>query len=88
MNIVADALAVRNYNPHTSWRAASKNVPPAIYEFRAHSVAAFKNPNCRRRLANLSDGQLRELIAALIRARANYAAVTDELLLALDEMRP
>jgi hypothetical protein len=58
-----------------------------LYELRTLGVAAFKNPSCRRRLADLSDLQLRELLAALIRTRARYPAITDELLIALDEIR-
>lgn len=58
-----------------------------LYELRTLGVAAFKNPSCRRRLADLSDPQLRELLAALIRTRARYPAITDELLIALDEIR-
>ena len=58
-----------------------------LYELHTLGVAGFKNPSCRRRLADLSDPQLRELLAALIRTRARYPAITDELLIALDEIR-
>jgi hypothetical protein len=58
-----------------------------LYELRTLGVAAFKNPSCRRRFADLSDPQVRELLAALIRTRARYPAITDELLIALDEIR-
>jgi hypothetical protein len=58
-----------------------------LYELRTLGLAAFKNPSCRRRLADLSDPLLRELLAALIRTRARYPAITDELLIALDEIR-
>jgi hypothetical protein len=51
-----------------------------FHELLAHGLAAFKNPTCQRRLADLSDGQLHELIAALIRVRTNYAALTNVLL--------
>jgi hypothetical protein len=53
---------------------------------RMDGLAAFEHPNCRRRLAELSTQQLRELMAALIRVRPRCAAVTDELLIALDRI--
>ena len=46
----------------------------------------FEHPNCRRRLAELSTEQLRELMAALIWVRPRCAALTDELLIALDRI--
>jgi hypothetical protein len=58
-----------------------------LYQLRMDGLAAFEHPNCRRRLAQLSAEQLRELIAALIRVRAKSAIVTDELLIALDRIR-
>ena len=57
-----------------------------LYQLRMDGLAAFEHPNCRRRLAELSTEQLRELMAALIRLRPNCAAVTDELLIALDRI--
>lgn len=58
-----------------------------LYQLRTGGLAAFECPSCRRRLADLSAEQLREVIAALIRVRPRCAAVTDELLIALDEIR-
>jgi hypothetical protein len=49
MSIVADALAVRNYNPHTSWRAASKNVPPAKPDSNSHPVRNHGRGGARHR---------------------------------------
>jgi hypothetical protein len=57
-----------------------------LYQLRMDGLAAFEHPNCRRRLAELLTEQLRELIAALIRVRPICAAVTDELLIALDRI--
>jgi hypothetical protein len=37
------------------------------YELRSHGLGAFKRPNCRHRLAEVSAEQLRELMAALTR---------------------
>jgi hypothetical protein len=61
-------------------------VSALLYQFRMDGLAAFEHPTCRRRLAELSTEQLRELMAALIRLRPNCAAVTDELLIALDRI--
>jgi hypothetical protein len=57
-----------------------------LYQLRMDGLGAFEHPNCRRRLAELSTEQLRELMAALIRVRRRCAAVTDELLIALDRI--
>jgi hypothetical protein len=57
------------------------------YELRSHGLAALEHPNCRHRLTEVSPEQLRELMTALIRVRAECAAVTDELLIALDRIR-
>lgn len=62
-------------------------VDALLYQLRTQGLAAFEYPNCRRRLADLSVEQLREVMAALIRARMRCASVTDELLIALDGIR-
>jgi hypothetical protein len=67
--------------------APQATVAALVYELRMHGLAAFEHSNCRRRLAELSAEQLRELIAALIRVRERFAVVTDELLIALDRIR-
>jgi hypothetical protein len=67
--------------------AAPATVESLFYELRTNGLAAFEQPNCRRRLAELSAEQLRELMAALIRVRPRCAAVSDELLIALDRIR-
>jgi hypothetical protein len=58
-----------------------------LYQLRTDGLAALKNPSCRGRLTDLSDEQLREVLATLIQTRARYATVTDELLIALDRIR-
>jgi hypothetical protein len=77
----------RKLNEHGDRPAPQVTFDALIYELRMDGLAALEKPNCRRRLADLSDDQLREVLAALIRARTNCAAVTDELLVALDEIR-
>jgi hypothetical protein len=57
------------------------------YELRSRGLAALEDPSCRQRLVELSDEQLRELIAGLLRTRAKFPDVTDELLLSLDGIR-
>jgi hypothetical protein len=56
-----------------------------VYELRTLGLAALAGNNCRRRLAELSTKQLREVIARLINIRPRYPAVTDELLLQLGD---
>jgi hypothetical protein len=79
--------AWRELNERDDQPAPQATVDARVYELRTNGLAALKNPSCRRRLADLSNGQLQELMAALIRARPTYPPVTDELLLALDETR-
>jgi hypothetical protein len=89
--LLADEISLdrawRELNDDGNQPAPQVTLDALIYELRTLGVAAFKNPSCRRRLADLSDLQLRELLAALIRTRARYPAITDELLIALDEIR-
>jgi hypothetical protein len=74
------------------WIPSARSTPQTtvnalIYQLRMDGLGAFEHPSCGRRLAELSTEQLRELMAALIRARPRCAAVTDELLIALDRIR-
>jgi hypothetical protein len=77
----------RELNEHRDRPAPQATFDALLYELRTLGIAVLKNPSCRRRLADLSDPQLREVLAALIRTRARYPAITDELLIALDEIR-
>jgi hypothetical protein len=52
----------------------------ALYELRTYGLAQLRNPNCQRRLSDLSVAQIRELAAALGRLKPTYPAVTDELI--------
>lgn len=65
--------------------ALSLTYDALLYELRTFGVVQFANPNCQRRLADLSIKQVRELIAALMRLKPEYPAITDELLLKLGE---
>jgi hypothetical protein len=62
-------------------------VEAVLHQLRTDGLGVFADPNCRRRLTDLSDGQLRDVLAVLIRVRTRCPAVTDELLIALDEIR-
>lgn len=60
-----------------------------MYELRTYGAVALTRPDCRRRLGDLSSGQLDQVIAALIRLRGrNYCpGIDDGLFLALDGLR-
>jgi hypothetical protein len=79
--------AWRELNERGARPAPQVTLDALLCQLRTDDLAAFENPSCIRRLADLSEGQLREVMAALIRARTNCTAVTDELLIALDEIR-
>jgi hypothetical protein len=69
-------------------RAAWSTVEALIYELRTYGLAATAGPKCQRRLADLSDAQIREVIERLDRLRPKYPAITDDLILALAELIP
>jgi hypothetical protein len=66
--------------------APQATVEAVMYELRTYGLAAIAGPNCQRRLANLSNAQLREVIERLDRLRPQYPAITDKLLLSLAEL--
>jgi hypothetical protein len=66
-------------------RAASSTVAALMYEMRTYGLAALAGANCRRRLSELSQPQLVEVIERLMKLRAKYPAITDELLFQLSE---
>jgi hypothetical protein len=55
-----------------------------LYELRTYGLARLQSPVTRRRLGDMSDAQLKYLIAALIRLQPKYHNISDELILALD----
>lgn len=77
------AWAELNRRPRVA--APRATVEALLYELRTHGLAALERPSCRRRLADVSSAQLRDVIAALIRVRPNYPTITDDLLLKLGE---
>jgi hypothetical protein len=74
----------RELNDPSARPTPQTTVSALLYQLRVDGLGA--HPNCRHRLAELSTEQLRELMAALIRTRPRFAAVTDELLIALDRI--
>jgi hypothetical protein len=66
--------------------AAPSTVEAVMYELRTYGLAAIAGPNCQRRLADLSNAQLRQVIERLDRLRPNYPAITDNLLFSLAEL--
>jgi hypothetical protein len=65
--------------------AASSTVEALMYELRTYGAAALAGPNCRRRLCDLSQPQLVEVVERLMALRPKYHAITDELLFLLGE---
>ena len=66
-----------------AYGAAPTTVEALMYELRTDGVRALATPNCQRRLCDLSTIQVRGVIERLMRLRARYLAITDELLVAL-----
>jgi hypothetical protein len=67
--------------PVAPQQAPQSTYDALLYELRTYGLAQLNKPNCLRRLSALSSDQLNELIAALLRLRPKYPAITDELLL-------
>jgi hypothetical protein len=68
-----------------SGRAAASTVDALMFSLCERGQAALRQPASRRRLAELSTAQVREVIARLIAARSRYPAITDDLLFQLGE---
>jgi hypothetical protein len=67
--------------------AAQSTVDALLYELARHGIAQLKEPNCQRRLAEVSASQLRKIIATLIRLQRRHPnTITDKLIITLDAM--
>ena len=66
-------------------RAAASTVDALVYELREYGLQQLKNPNCLRRLEQLSAKQVREVTGRLLAIQANRIPhkVTDELVLTI-----
>jgi hypothetical protein len=60
--------------------AAPTTVEAVMHSLRERGEAAMAEPACQRRLAELSAGQVRDVIERLGRLRPKYPAITDNLL--------
>lgn len=70
---------------HLKYGAPSSTVEALMLSLRERGVAALTEADTRRRFADLSTAQVREVLARLIRARAKFPAITDDLLLIIGE---
>jgi hypothetical protein len=68
-------LARERYN-----EAPKATYDAAVYELRTSGLSQLSEPNCQRRLSNLSVAQLKNLIASLQQRRGQYRNVSDQLL--------
>jgi len=71
-----------------AYGAAPTTVEALMYELRTNGLVALAGPNCRRRLSELSQPQLGEVIGRLMKLRPRYPAITDQLLFQLAELLP
>src|SRR5262245_58443377 len=71
-------IARERYNeaPEATYNAVA-------YELRTHGLPQLNQPNCQRRLADLSTAQIKNLIASLQQWRGQYPKVSDDLLTTL-----
>ena len=56
-----------------------------MYELREYGIDQLKKSNTQRRLAELSDRQLREIIERLTKLRPRYPRIDDGLISTLQE---
>lgn len=60
--------------------AAASTVEALMIEFRTYGVGRLENPSTQRRLADLSQRQVRQIIARLGKLQPQNPSITDELL--------
>jgi hypothetical protein len=70
---------------HPTGRAAESTVDALMRALRERGTAALAEPETRRRLADLSSTQVREVLARLMALRPSCPAINDELLFLLGE---
>jgi hypothetical protein len=71
-----------------SYGAAIATIEALMFSLREQGEPALSSAQNQNRLSELSDSQLREVIARLDRMRDRYPSVTDALLLRLGEKLP
>jgi hypothetical protein len=65
--------------------AAASTVEALMLALRERGAAALAEPDCQRRLADMSTAQVRDILARLMALRPAYPAIDDELLFLLGE---
>ena len=78
-----DAKAAPVSRPARRRAAAASTYEAVLYTLRTRESAALGERHCRQRLAELSDDQMRELVAALKRLKPQYPSISEELMLEL-----
>ena len=73
---------------HFQRRAATSIIEALMVGLRERGTAVLKDPKVERRLGEVSAEQLHEVIARLIKLRPQCRAISDELLLQLEERLP
>jgi len=79
------SVSVEEINRHNRERAPQSTCDALLWELREYGLPQLTKPDCRRRLADLSTAQIRDLIAALIRLRPKYPIITNELIAKVGE---
>jgi hypothetical protein len=68
--------------------AAASTVEALMFSLRERGVGALVEPDCRRRLTDLSAKQLEEVTVRLARMRGKYPKITDELMSLIVDLLP
>jgi hypothetical protein len=67
--------------------APASTVEAAMYQLRERGIEALKDPSCQRRLSELSNTQLRDVVGRLKALRARYPKITKEVIAIVAQMR-
>ena len=65
--------------------AAQSTVEAVMYELREYGIKQLRKTNTQRRLAEVSDRQLREVIGRLEKLQPKYSRITEALISMLKE---
>jgi hypothetical protein len=74
-------------DPRRFERAAQSTVEALIFELREHGAAQLEKEGCRRRLGELSDEQLLEVIERLVALQSQHPKINDALIAAFRELQ-
>ena len=66
--------------------AKPSTVEAAMYSLRERGAVALTEPDCQRRLSELSPKQVREVIERLIKLRPRYPKIDDEVIATVQEL--